>query len=61
MRTAICITKDGSIDYFRQNQNFQIKDTDLEDDDTTGQKVDAFIFCSKTNTRDSWCIIQTMI
>ena len=55
MRTAICITKDGSIDYFRQNQNFQIKDTDLEDDDTTGQKVDAFIFCSKSNTRDSWC------
>ena len=55
MRTAICITKDGSINYFRQNQNFQIKDTDLEDDDTTGQKVDAFIFCSKSNTRDSWC------
>ena len=24
MRTAICITKDGSIDYFRQNQNFQV-------------------------------------
>ena len=55
MRTAICITKDGSIKYYRQNQNFQVKDTDLEDNDTTGQKVDAFIFCSKSNTKDSWC------
>ena len=49
MRTAICITKDGSIDYFRPNQNFQIND------DATGKKVDAFVFCSKSNTRDSWC------
>ena len=49
MRTAICITKDGSIDYYRQNQNFQIND------DATGKKVDAFVFCSKSNTRDSWC------
>ena len=49
MRTAICITKDGSIDYYRQNQNFQIND------DATGKKVDAFVFCSKSNTKDSWC------
>jgi len=49
MRTAICITKDGSIDYFRPNQNFQINDA------ATGKKVDAFVFCSKSNTKDSWC------
>ena len=49
MRTAICITKDGSIKYDKQNQNFQI------DDNATGKKVDAFVFCSKSNTKDSWC------
>ena len=49
MRTAICITKDGSIKYYRQNQNFQVNDK------ATGKKVDAFVFCSKSNTRDSWC------
>ena len=49
MRTAICITKDGSIKYDKQNQNFQI------DDNATGKKVDAFVFCSKSNTQDSWC------
>jgi hypothetical protein len=32
MRTAICITKDGSIKYDKQNQNFQIKD-----DNATGK------------------------
>ena len=55
MRSAICITKDGSIAYYRENQNFQIKDTDLADKDATGQKVDAFVFCSKSNTSDSSC------
>ena len=49
MRTAICITKDGSIDYYRPNQNFQVSDN------ATGKKVDAFVFCSKSNTQDSWC------
>ena len=49
MRSAICITKDGSIDYYRPNQNFQVND------DATGKKVDAFVFCSKSNTKDSWC------
>ena len=49
MRTAICITKDGSIKYDKQNQNFQV------DDNATGKKVDAFVFCSKSNTQDSWC------
>ena len=49
MRTAICITKDGSIDYYRPNQNFQVNDN------ATGKKVDAFVFCSKSNTKDSWC------
>ena len=55
MRSAICITKDGSIEYYRQYQNFQVKDTDLADKDATGQKVDAFVFCSKSNTSDSSC------
>ena len=49
MRSAICITKDGSIDYYRPNQNFQVNG------DATGKKVDAFVFCSKSNTKDSWC------
>ena len=49
MRTAICITKDGTIKYDKQNQNFQV------DDNATGKKVDAFVFCSKSNTQDSWC------
>ena len=55
MRSAICITKDGSIEYYRQYQNFQVKDTDLADKDATGQKVDAFVFCSKSNTSDRSC------
>jgi prepilin-type N-terminal cleavage/methylation domain-containing protein len=49
MRTAICITKDGSIKYDKPNQNARIKD------DATGKWVDYFIFCSKSNTKDSWC------
>ena len=49
MRTAICITKDGSIKYYKQYQNFQTKD------DATGDKVDAFVFCSKSNTSDNSC------
>ena len=49
MRSAICITKDGSIVYDKQSQNFQVND------DATGKKVDAFVFCSKSNTKDSWC------
>ena len=49
MRSAICITKDGSIAYDKPNQNFRVND------DATGKKVDAFVFCSKSNTKDSWC------
>ena len=49
MRSAICITKDASIASYRPNQNFQVND------DATGKKVDAFVFCSKSNTKDSWC------
>ena len=49
MRSAICITKDGSIKYDKQYQNFQTKD------DATGDKVDAFVFCSKSNTSDKSC------
>jgi len=49
MRSAICITKDGSIAYYRPNQNFQVND------EATGKKVDAFVFCSKSNTSDNSC------
>ena len=37
-RTAVCITKDGSISYYRPNQNGRTKD------ETTGQWVDYFVF-----------------
>ena len=49
MRTAVCITKDGSISYFRPNQNGRIKDQ------STGQMVDYFLFCSKSNSTESTC------
>ena len=48
-RTAICITKDGSIKYDKPNQNARIKD------DATGKMVDYFLFCSKSNTTESTC------
>ena len=49
MRTAVCITKDGSISYFRPNQNGRIRDQ------STGQMVDYFLFCSKSNSTESTC------
>ena len=49
MRTAVCITKDGSISYYRPNQNGRIKDQ------STGQMVDFFLFCSKSNSTESSC------
>ena len=49
MRTAVCITKDGSISYFRPNQNGRIKDQ------STGQMVDFFLFCSKSNSTEKSC------
>ena len=49
MRTAVCITKDGSISYFRPNQNGRIKDQ------STGQMVDFFLFCSKSNSTERSC------
>ena len=49
MRTAVCITKDGSISYYRPNQNGRIKDP------STGQMVDFFLFCSKSNSTESSC------
>ena len=49
MRTAVCITKDGSISYFRPNQNGRIRDQ------STGQMVDYFLFCSKSNSTESSC------
>ena len=48
-RTAVCITKDGSISYYRPNQNGRTKD------ETTGQWVDYFVFCSKSNTTEKTC------
>ena len=49
MRTAVCITKDGSISYYRPNQNGRIKDQ------STGQMVDFFLFCSKSNSTERSC------
>jgi len=49
MRTAVCITKDGSISYYRPNQNGRIKDQ------STGQMVDLFLFCSKSNSTEKSC------
>ena len=49
MRTAVCITKDGSISYFQPNQNGRIKDQ------STGQMVDYFLFCSKSNSTERSC------
>ena len=49
MRTAVCITKDGSISYYRPNQNGRIKDQ------STGQMVDFFLFCSKSNSTEKSC------
>ena len=49
MRTALCITKDGSISYDKPNQNARIKD------EATGKMVDYFLFCSKSNTTESTC------
>ena len=48
-RTAVCITKDGSISYYRPNQNGRIKDQ------STGQMVDFFLFCSKSNSTETSC------
>jgi len=48
-RTAVCITKDGSISYYRPNQNGRIKDQ------STGQMVDLFLFCSKSNSTERSC------
>ena len=48
-RTAVCITKDGSISYYRPNQNGRIKD------EATGKMVDFFMFCSKSNTSERTC------
>ena len=48
-RTAVCITKDGSISYYRPNQNGRIKDQ------STGQMVDLFLFCSKSNSTEKSC------
>jgi len=49
MRTAVCITKDGSISYYRPNQNGRVKDQ------STGQMVDLFLFCSKSNSTEKSC------
>ena len=49
MKTVICITKDGSISYYRLNQNARRRD------DATGKMVDYFLFCSKSNTTESTC------
>ena len=49
MKTVICISKDNSIKYYRQNQNARKRDAD------TGQWVDYFVFCSKSNSTEKTC------
>ena len=49
MKTVICITKDGSISYYKPNQNARRRD------DATGEMVDYFLFCSKSNTTERTC------
>ena len=49
MRTAICITKDGTISYYRLNQNARRRD------DATRKMVDYFMFCSKSNSTQKTC------
>ena len=50
-RTVLCITKDGTIK-FTQYLNKKEKDP------STGQDVDLFIFCSKSNSTSSTCQIN---
>ena len=45
--SVICITKDGSIKYMRNNVN--------EPDRNTGKNVDYFMFCSKNNATAQSC------
>jgi len=49
MNTVICISKDNSIKYFRQNNNARKRDSE------TGQWVDIFVFCSKSNSTEQTC------
>ena len=49
MNTVICISKGNSIKYFRQNRNARKRD------DETGQWVDIFVFCSKSNSTERTC------
>ena len=45
--TTICITKDGTISYMKLRKT--------ERDPSTGQNVDLFIFCSKSNSDQNTC------
>ena len=43
------VSKDNSIKYFRQNNNARKRDSE------TGQWVDIFVFCSKSNSTEQTC------
>ena len=45
--SVICITKDGTIKYMRVRK--------ADKDPSTGQNVDMFVFCSKSNTNQNTC------
>ena len=47
VETTICITKDGTISYMKLRKT--------ERDPSTGQNVDLFIFCSKSNSDQNTC------
>lgn len=49
--TGLCITKDGSIKFMRSNIT--------ERDPSTGKNVDVFVFCSKQNTDQYSCKLNS--
>jgi prepilin-type N-terminal cleavage/methylation domain-containing protein len=55
MRTVICISKDNSIRYDKPNQNARKRD------DETGNWVDIFVFCPKSNSTQLTCKYNSTI
>ena len=51
-RTVLCITKDGTIKFTKYPNKTEI-------DPSTGQKVDIFVFCSKSNSTQKTCKLDT--
>jgi|TARA_Y100000294_G_C8457652_1_gene297264 type IV fimbrial biogenesis protein FimT len=51
-RTVLCITKDGTIKFTKYPNK-------TEKDPSTGQNVDIFVFCSKSNSTQQTCKLNT--